>query len=337
MYSLREELLRARDEGRRVLVIGSGRSGEIGSLFADRLYFDHEVDAFKYSTERMKSIGEGDVVITISGSGETRDSKEQTKVAKDIGAEIFVITSRPNSSIAKLTRRENVIHLPGRSKMDRGKSVEDEIKGAPPVLGTSFEVAACFLSFNLADLSTKLDKGMDAAIRYVGNLPRRVDEKSLMELNRLMLKKRRFLIGGGGYCGKVAKCAVLRGKNIEGATNNEKRCEILDSYTYRNLDFSPTDVLIAISGDGNDPFTLNISSRALKSGAVISSITFNKRSPIAQMSEVCVSIPFGESGIREFEPGANLILDSELNALLYTLGLNEERIKEQHENISTRY
>ena len=104
----------------RVFIYGAGRSGFIGRCFAQRLMhlgikscFISDSVTYRYSKD--------DVLLLISGSGETTSPKAIAEEAKKIGGQIALLTGNTNSSIAMLS--DLVIKVEGKSKE---KAIEQE-------------------------------------------------------------------------------------------------------------------------------------------------------------------------------------------------------------------
>lgn len=142
---------------RRVFVVGAGRSGLVVRSFAMRLmHLDFDVHVIGETV--TPSLRPGDLLIALSGSGETDLIVESAKIAKKIDAKILAITSYPRSSLAKLA--DHVVTLPGRTKVAEIRTfVKRELMGkyaslAP--LGTLFEIGAMvFLDGVVASLMVK--------------------------------------------------------------------------------------------------------------------------------------------------------------------------------------
>lgn len=89
------------DKASRVFVSGAGRSGLIGRFFAMRLMHSG-YDVSVVGEIVTPSIKKGDLLIIISGSGETEQLVAFTKRAKDIGAEIVLISAKSDSTIGDM-------------------------------------------------------------------------------------------------------------------------------------------------------------------------------------------------------------------------------------------
>jgi 6-phospho 3-hexuloisomerase len=100
------------DNGR-VFVYGAGRSGFIGRCFAQRLMhlgikscFVSDAITYQYTSK--------DILILVSGSGETTSTVAIAKKAKEIGGKIVALTNNPKSMIVKLS--DFFIEIKGKSK-----------------------------------------------------------------------------------------------------------------------------------------------------------------------------------------------------------------------------
>lgn len=111
-----QTLIRVYKEGKKVLIIGAGRSGLIGKAFAMRL-MHLGYKAYVLGDTIVPRIGKGDLVFAISGSGRTKLVVTAAEAAKAVGAEIVCVTSFPDSPLAKLS--DHVLEVPGRTKVAR--------------------------------------------------------------------------------------------------------------------------------------------------------------------------------------------------------------------------
>jgi 6-phospho-3-hexuloisomerase len=135
------------DGAKRIFVSGAGRSGLIARFFAMRLmHSGYEVSVVGEIV--TPSIKNGDLLLIISGSGETEQLVAFTKKAKSIGAKILLISANADSTIGDLADMTLQI---GRSEQ-YGK-----VKGMP--MGTVFELST--LLFLEATISHVIhDKGI---------------------------------------------------------------------------------------------------------------------------------------------------------------------------------
>ncbi|TGC08959.1 6-phospho-3-hexuloisomerase [Methanolobus halotolerans] len=148
-----KEMLTEILDARHIFVLGAGRSGLVGRAFAMRL-MHLGLSSHVVGETTTPAVSKGDVVIAISGSGQTRSVSDLGKVAKDIGATLIAITSNKDSKLGNLS--DVVVELPGRTKEDIGGYLERHMRGEYSYLtplGTSFETSASvFLDAVIAEL-----------------------------------------------------------------------------------------------------------------------------------------------------------------------------------------
>ncbi|MFX0187906.1 MAG: 6-phospho-3-hexuloisomerase [Candidatus Hodarchaeota archaeon] len=106
-------ILQVRNKKNKIFVYGAGRSGFIGRCFAQRLMhlgikscFVSDAVTYQYT--------KNDLLVLISGSGETTSSTAIAQKAREIGGKIALLTANINSSIGKLS--DCVIKIEGKSK-----------------------------------------------------------------------------------------------------------------------------------------------------------------------------------------------------------------------------
>ncbi|SUM14007.1 6-phospho 3-hexuloisomerase [Staphylococcus chromogenes] len=121
-------------EANAVFVSGKGRSGFVANSFAMRLNQLGQ-RAYVVGESTTPSIQQGDVFIIISGSGSTAHLKLLAEKAKEVGAEVLLITTKPDSPIGSLA--DLAIELPAGTKHDA--------EGSDQPLGSLFEQSALIL------------------------------------------------------------------------------------------------------------------------------------------------------------------------------------------------
>ncbi len=153
-----ELMLGAKD--RRILIIGVGRSGLIGKSFAMRL-MHLGFNVYVMGETITPAIGEGDLIIVISGSGATKLAVISAEIAKEVEARIIAITSFPDSELGKIA--DHIVQIKGRTKLAKETDYFlRQISGiheplAP--LGTMFEISALvFLDSVIAEIIHRLGK-----------------------------------------------------------------------------------------------------------------------------------------------------------------------------------
>jgi 6-phospho-3-hexuloisomerase len=159
-----ESLMDTRTRGKKVLVVGAGRSGLVGKAFAMRLmHLGFQV--YVLGETINPNVGEGDMVIVISGSGKTTVPLAAAQMAKSLNAKVVAVTSQEESPLAQTA--DLVVDIPGREDI----ASEDEyhmrqLKGQHESLapmGTMFEgTTMIFLDSVIAELMNRLGLSVDS-------------------------------------------------------------------------------------------------------------------------------------------------------------------------------
>lgn len=144
----------------RIYVIGEGRSGLIAKTFAMRLVHLRK-RCFVVGETVTPALRKGDVLLAVSGSGETRSVVETAQTARRLGAVVLCITAHRESSLLK--NCHNCVVVPAKIMKKSLKSFElRELEGdaLEPPLGSLFEVSTLlFFECVVMDLMQKLKIG----------------------------------------------------------------------------------------------------------------------------------------------------------------------------------
>jgi len=127
-----EKLTAMLDKASRIFVAGAGRSALVARFFAMRLMHGG-YDVYVVGEIVTPSVRKGDLLIVISGSGETETMIAFAKRAKELGAEIALLSAKSSSTIADMADTVFQIGTPEQY----GKVV-----GMP--MGTTFELSTLF-------------------------------------------------------------------------------------------------------------------------------------------------------------------------------------------------
>ncbi len=153
-------LIRTIERANKVFIYGAGRSGLAARAFAMRL-MHLDIDVYVVGGITTPSIHKGDLLLVISGSGQTTSVVNAARIAKKIGAKIALITSYPDSPVGKLANY--IITIEGRIKLEGSKDYNlRQLRGdhrslAP--LGTLFEITTfIFLDGIISELMTRMGK-----------------------------------------------------------------------------------------------------------------------------------------------------------------------------------
>ena len=112
-------LVEALCSARRIFVYGAGRSGHVGRMFTQRLMHLGLKSCFIGET-LTPALGSEDILVAISGSGQTTSTLAITQSAQRVGAMTIVLTAHPESSMAK--EANLVIQIRGKTKLTEYES-----------------------------------------------------------------------------------------------------------------------------------------------------------------------------------------------------------------------
>lgn len=124
-----ERLVNLLDGASRIFLAGAGRSGLITKFFAMRLVHSG-YDVSLVGEVVTPSINNGDLLIVISGSGETQQLAAFAGKAKEIGAKLVLISAKSGSTIGNMA--DEVLNI-GQPDM------YTPVQGMP--MGTVFELS----------------------------------------------------------------------------------------------------------------------------------------------------------------------------------------------------
>jgi len=156
--NITQALLRARKAGKRVLIVGAGRSGLVGRAFAMRL-MHLGVNVYVMGETINPAVGQDDLAIIISGSGSTALPVTVAEIAKKLGVKVLAVTSNPDSLLGKAA--DHVVRVPGRSRVAleeeyHSRQLLGEHESLTP-MGTLFENSCMiFLDSLIAELMGRL-------------------------------------------------------------------------------------------------------------------------------------------------------------------------------------
>lgn len=139
---------------KRIFLMGAGRSGLAAKAFAMRL-MHMGFNVYVVGETTTPAVQPDDLVIAVSGSGETPSIASLGAITKKIGSKLASITSNKDSTLGNIS--DFVVVVPGRPKED--VMLEDyqerRMVGYPQLapLGTIFEISALvFLDAVISEL-----------------------------------------------------------------------------------------------------------------------------------------------------------------------------------------
>lgn len=143
-----DALLAELQAARHVVIFGRGRSGNVAQSFATRLAH-LGFKAYFVGETSTPPVSEDDLVLLVSGSGQTFSVTLTARIARDVEAQVAAVTATPDSDLAEAS--DLVVELPV------GEATETSRQLAP--LGTRFELAAHAVFDGLvAELMQRLDE-----------------------------------------------------------------------------------------------------------------------------------------------------------------------------------
>jgi 6-phospho-3-hexuloisomerase len=159
-------LIMTKAKGKRVLLVGAGRSGLVARAFALRLmHLGYNV--YVHGETITPSIGQGDLVIAISGSGSTKLVISAAEIAKGLGSRVLAVTSHPESPLAQIADQLMVVRGRTKAPLEQdylSRQMLGEHETLAP-LGTVFEIAcSIFLDCVIAVIMSLLEE-TEAEIR----------------------------------------------------------------------------------------------------------------------------------------------------------------------------
>ena len=153
-----EDLISGIEAANAIFCSAQGRSGYVLRCFCMRLM--HLGYRVYYCGETITpASGEGDMLVVLSGSGETASTLDSVQIARKRGAKIFGILGHLSTRIAPLA--DHSIHLPGTTKLRR-----DSEPVSSQMAGSLFEQAAfIFLEAVVLALSKNREEAIDSELR----------------------------------------------------------------------------------------------------------------------------------------------------------------------------
>jgi 6-phospho 3-hexuloisomerase len=160
--SLISDLVSAHQNKKRVFVMGAGRSGLVARGFAMRL-MHLGLNVYVVGETVTPAVETDDLLIVISGSGETKSINEMGALAKAKGTRLASVTSNKDSTLGTIS--DIAVIVKGRTKVSGMDFMERQVIGshisfAP--LGTMFEISTMvFLDGVIAALMEVTKKSED--------------------------------------------------------------------------------------------------------------------------------------------------------------------------------
>jgi len=135
------DILTAHQNQKRLFVMGAGRSGLVVKGFAMRL-MHLGFNVYVVGETVTPAVETDDLLVVVSGSGETKSINEMSALAKAQGTRLAAVTSNKNSSLGTIS--DTIVVVKGRTKASAMDFMARQVVGshisfAP--LGTMFEIS----------------------------------------------------------------------------------------------------------------------------------------------------------------------------------------------------
>ena len=158
-----DQLVESLINTKRIFIVGAGRSGLVAKAFGMRL-MHLGFTVYVVGEVITPAINKDDLLLIVSGSGQTLSPIVAARIAKEKGVKIVSITSNPDSYIGKIS--EVVVQIKGRRPEDAKRDYEARqlLGNHEPLtpLGTLFELSAMvFLDSIIDELMLRYKKSED--------------------------------------------------------------------------------------------------------------------------------------------------------------------------------
>jgi 6-phospho-3-hexuloisomerase len=161
-----EHLIKQINRSKSIFLAGAGRSGYVAKAFAMRLmHLGFEVHVVGEATS--PAITQRDLLIAVSGSGETYSVTGIAEAAKRKRARVIAITSNPGSKLSKFAH--SIVQIKGRLLAIRDRDyLARQVKGMhEPIapMGTLFELSTMVFFDSLVEELMVLKKKNETQLR----------------------------------------------------------------------------------------------------------------------------------------------------------------------------
>jgi glucosamine--fructose-6-phosphate aminotransferase (isomerizing) len=317
----REKFLNAR----RIIIVACGTSWHaalIGEhLIEDLCRLPVEVEYASEFRYRNPVIGEGDIVIAISQSGETADTLAAVELAKSRGVFIYGICNVVGSSIARATDSGSYIH------------VGPEIGVASTKAFTGQVTVLSMLALTIARLKNTIEP--TEYRRLIGELAAIPDkmravlsqEECIRDLSKIFTYAHNFIYLGLGYNYPAALEGALKLKEISYIHAEGYPAAEMKHGPIALIDEQMPVVVLATADSVYEKTISNIQEIKARRGRVVAIVTEGDQAA-CEMAEYCVEVP------RTDERFAPLVSAVPLQLLAYYIAVLKGRNVDQPRNLA---
>ncbi|MFN1834696.1 glutamine--fructose-6-phosphate transaminase (isomerizing) [Balneola sp. MJW-20] len=272
----------------RVVIAACGtswHSGLVGEyLFESLAKMPVEVEYASEFRYKEQLIGEGDVMIVISQSGETADTLAALREARERGALVLGVVNVVGSTIARETDGGVYIHA------------GPEIGVASTKAFTAQVTVLALIAIKVAQMRGKLDKERSKAlIKELSHIPQKIQEildqsDKIKNIADLFTYAPNFLYLGRSYSFPVALEGALKLKEISYAHAEGYPAAEMKHGPIALIDDMMPVVVIAATQHTNDKMVSNIEEVRARKGRIIA-ITTPGNEEVAELAEFTLTVP----------------------------------------------
>ena len=273
---------------KRIISLGCGTSWHAGLvaeyLFEDIARIPVEVEYASEFRYRNPVIGEGDVVIAISQSGETADTLAAIELAKSKGATIFGVVNTVGSSISRATHEGAYLHAGPEIGVASTKAFTGQL--------TVLTMIALMIA---KEKKTITDRKFKDTLRELERLPDKI--RKVLESNDkvefiadLFKEAKNFLYLGRGYNFPVALEGALKLKEISYIHAEGYPAAEMKHGPIALIDEQMPVVFIATRDSSYDKVVSNIQEVKARKGVVIAVVTEGD-ALIPKMADFVIEVP----------------------------------------------
>jgi len=337
--------------------VGAGRSKLAGKVFGD-LMKNIGFNISYIGDVLSRPVKKNDLVIAVSSSGWTNSTLFAVEQAIKIGATVVGLTASFKSKLGRLA--DTVIPLPGKPVPEEIPYLARQLLGhhKTPLtpMGTISELATILFGIGVASAFNSYQVENSDPIIEFKEIIFRVLHETEQNLNKIVnkidlvnsfvesvtksysSKGIKLYMHGLGICEIISKMSLMRYQHLN------LNVYLIDDWILR----SPSDILVLISGSGENNIVMEYAYEAVRSGIKLVGITANSDSKLAKMSELVIE--FDDISTREdyiqlrigeerpifiplFEFSALVFLESTVAQIASKLNISEEDMKALHANI----
>lgn len=310
---------------RRIIFVACGTSWH-ASLIGEHLIenFCRIPVEVEYASEfryRNPVIGEGDVVIAVSQSGETADTLAAVELAKSKGAFIYGICNAVGSSIARATHSGTYIH------------VGPEIGVASTKAFTGQVTVMTMLALTLAkEKGTISHEDFVSTVKELGVIPEKLKKildcnEKIKTLSQIFTYANNFIYLGRGYSYPVALEGALKLKEISYIHAEGYPAAEMKHGPIALIDAEMPVVVVATHNPLYDKIVSNIQEIKARGGRIIA-IVSEGDTTIREMSDHYIEVP---QTLECLDP---LLTTIPLQMLAYHIAISKGRNVDQPRNLA---